>query len=103
MQLQEIDAIKIQLNSIKAVKIKLLHTLIFYTDKVRENRKELRQFSCFPFTIDESEFITMHNEITHTFDQLQLITLTNLLSIDIQGNVVDIAHCILMLLSCPYF
>lgn len=100
MELQDINFIKNQLKSVKTDKIKFSHKLVFDCDKNHENRNRsnLQKFQGFLFT-ESAEFKAKLKAITDSFDQLQLITVGNILSIDIDRTAEDIADRILKALS----
>lgn len=79
MLLQEVKPILIQINSAKAERIKILHKLIFNSDEVRQNRKNLRQFTGFNFKVGDVDFDSKVVVTIKNFPLAHLTSISNLL------------------------
>lgn len=67
----------------KADKIKLIHQIIFTTDKNWQNRENVDEFTSFQFQIDDDVFTVKLCDITDNFSKLDLFSIVNLLTIGI--------------------
>lgn len=75
MLLVDIVQVKTGLKIAKADKIKLLHQLVFTTDKNSQNRVNLRIFTVFQFQIDDDAFTAKLRDITDKFSKLDRISI----------------------------
>lgn len=91
MFLNDVKAVTVQINQARTDRIKLLHKLIFKTDSGRLSRKELREFIGFDFKDGDNDFSIKLTGILDKFYQIQLISITNLLRLNIRGIEQDIA------------
>ncbi|GFR05742.1 uncharacterized protein LOC105661967 [Trichonephila clavata] len=86
MILNDIKSISIALKNFKTEKIKLLYKFIYDEDGDHSNRKRLRNFCGFDFTIDSDEFRNKLKYVKKKFAFDEIITISNILNISIEGN-----------------
>lgn len=91
MQLVDITELEVALKTEKSSNVKLLHKFIFENDAGRNNRKNIRQFTGFSFITGSSEYEQKVNEIKTSYSINELITICNVLCINNEGNLDDLA------------
>ncbi|GFR10799.1 uncharacterized protein LOC105661967 [Trichonephila clavata] len=99
MILNDIKSIIIALKNFKTEKIKLLYKFIYDEDGDHSNRKRLRNFCGFDFAIDSNEFRNKLGDVKKKVSYNEIITITNILNISIEGNKAELCKNLLSLLT----
>lgn len=96
--LNDINEISIALRNCKTEKIRILHKFIFENDGDRSNRKRIRSFSGFDFSVNDKEYAKKLKYIDDTFSLNKLITICNILHVPFDGSKPNISKRILSFL-----
>jgi hypothetical protein len=101
-RLGEIAFIRDNIKNAPVKSIKALHMFIFESEGDRKNRSRLRGFKGFDFDENSKEFETKLEYVVKTLQVGELISITNLLCLDNDGDKDDLSRkicCHLMNLS----
>ena len=77
LTLSAIPYINVTIKTARSDTIKLVHKFIFGKDDSRLNRKNLRNFSGFPFQIEDANFVQKCDSVLADFSKLQLLRIAN--------------------------
>ncbi|GFQ65313.1 transposon Ty3-G Gag-Pol polyprotein [Trichonephila clavata] len=99
MILNDIKSISIALKNFKTEKIKLLYKFIYDEDGDHSNRKRLRNLCGFDFTIDSDEFRNKLRDGKKMLSFNEIITISNVLNISIEGNKAELCKNLLSFLT----
>jgi hypothetical protein len=100
--LGEIAFIRDNIKNAPVKSIKALHMFIFESEGDRKNRSRLRTFKGFDFDENSKEFETKLEYVVETLQVRELISITNLLCLDNDGDEDELSRkfcCHLMNLS----
>jgi len=99
MILSEIPGVNVALTSAKKEKIRILHRFIFDYDGDRLNRQRIRNFAGFNLEKGSKEYIEKLKYIGENFSYAELVTIANLLEIELSGDVGQLADRLLFISS----